>query len=601
MKGLTESYQRRHESGQSLVLIAFLLIALLGFTGLAVDVGFVWLRSSELSKAVDAAVLSGATELGIATDLPAADVRAQQFLLTNELPGSTLASMDSAAGSNLLGATTYTITVTWQVELYFLRVVGQENIDISQRATAAFFPLVDLYASRRVEDGILSTSMQSVFGPNICTDYGDPFTPPNPWKPQPYSYQYRIGIPDDYEASAGTNILRIEIFDPDSVNAPSTANYTIEHTRIFSDANPAIGQFEAGNNTGQRTNAYLQHTCEWEESGCSAGNTAYELDVANPFWFVRVDENRGTGGGNGDGGCGQPGSYTVEYNTQLEFRLRYFRRAPDGTLSNINLVSYTGQTDDPLRDHLGDTSHNTDLNWVSPGGFNSVGPVPTDCGSALGGYSLPGTDDGNGNDIGRCAGLPYRPVNEDGNSPAGFEIDLSNDLPNILVDPITGQRFVYLDVTGLSGASENDFEIWAGPPYYDLPANGNLRNVARLNDIHAGFNTYSNHGARVFAIGVLPMNSTVENTVDIPLLYVGPQFAGGEIEISLFDPDSGTVPPITFFFDSISTDDFVIEYTDQGCWGNGGCNDQWVGPPGSPDTAFVIDVPDATSECNQSW
>ena len=592
---------RQSESGQSLVMIAVLLIGMLGFAGLAVDVGFVWWRGSELSKAVDAAVLSGATELGIANDLPSADIRARQFLTTNELPNASLLTMVSSSGSNILGAVTYSITVTWEVELWFLPLVGQESIDITQNATAAFFPLVDLYASRRVEDGILSTSTQSVFGPDICTSYGDPFTPVNPWVNRPYTYRYRIGIPDDYEAKAGTNILRVELFDPDSVNAPQSNSFQIVHTDVFSDANPSIGQIEPPTTcTNGQINACLKQTCEWDDQSCS-GVTGQPLDNSNPFWFVRVDENRGQGGGNGNGSCGQPSSYTVEYNTELQFRLRYFRRAPDGTLADVPLATYTGQTDDPARD-IDNWSHQTDIAWVSPGGFNSLGAgVPTDCNSPLGGYSMPG-DDANGDgfdDAGtRCENQPHRPINDDGTSPSGFEIDLSRDVPNILVDSLSGQRFIHLDVVAMSGASENDFEIWAGPPYYDLPANGNLRNVERLNALNAGNNTYTSHGATVYAIGVLPMNSTFSHYVQIPLLYVGPQFAGSDIEISLFDPDSGTVPPIYFYFDTLSRQDYELEFTSQGCWGTaGGCDNQWVGAPGDPDSAFVIKVPDLTAEC----
>ncbi|MCB0016500.1 MAG: hypothetical protein KDE09_01860 [Anaerolineales bacterium] len=596
--------RRRSESGQSLVLIALLMVAMLGFAGLAVDVGFVWWRSSELSKAVDAAVLSGATELGIANDLPSADTRARQFLTTNEVPNASLLTLDSSSGNNILGAVTYSITVTWDVELYFLKLVGQNSIEIDQSATAAFFPLVDLYASRRVEDGILSTSTQSIFGPDICTAYGDPFTPQNPWVERPYAYRYRIGIPDDYEAKAGTNILRVEIFDADSMNAATTDTFQIVHTDVFSNANPAIGQIEPPRTCSQSTDRKdpcLQRTCEWEDQNCS-GVTDYPLDNSNPFWFVRVDENRGAGSGNGNGTCGEPGSYTLRYNTELQFRLRYFRRAADGTLADVPLATYTGQTGDSARD-LDTWSHETDIAWVSPGGFNSVGAqggVPTDCGSPLGGYSMPGDDaNGDGFDDGgtRCAGQPHKPINSDGSSPSGFEIDLSRDTPNILVDSLTGQRFIYLDVIAMSGASENDFEIWAGPPYYDLPANGNLRNVQRLNELNAGNNTYTSYGATVYAIGVLPMNSTFNNRVDIPLLYVGPQFAGSEIEVSLFDPDSGTNPPITFYFDTVSQDDYKLEFNTQGCWGTSGCNDRWVGPPGSPDTAFIIKIPDLTPEC----
>ena len=51
------------QRGQSLVLVALMIIGLVGFVGLAVDVGFVFARRAQLTAAVDAAALAGATEV----------------------------------------------------------------------------------------------------------------------------------------------------------------------------------------------------------------------------------------------------------------------------------------------------------------------------------------------------------------------------------------------------------------------------------------------------------------------------------------------------------------------------------------------------------
>ncbi len=611
------SQHPRSQDGQSIVLIAFLLIGMLAFVGLAVDIGFIWVRNAQLSRAVDAAALAGATELGITRFITNADEKARQFLLVNDLPPVAVNSLNSSEAINLLGATEYSITVTWPVQLFFLRLLNFTSVDLEQEATAAYFPLVDLYASRRVDDGILSTSTQSVFGPQICTRFGDPFTPfttddlgtPNPWRTDfssLYSYRYRIGIPSTYEADNGTSIVRIELFDPDSINAPATSQFQIVHTLAYSNVNNLGANFIEGpftcaqfNPTDTRVNTCIVETCEYAgqtngPNACAGRTQISNLDQINPFWFMRVDENRGQGAPPGNGQCGTtpPAVYTPGFNTQTEFNLRYFRRQPDGTLENVTLATYTAQVADGFRDHDA-WSHQTDINWVSPGGYNSVGPVPTDCASPLGGYSLPG-DDANGDgldDAGtRCAGEPHRPINEAQNDPSGFEIDLSTDVPNILVDSVSGQRFIYLDVTALSGSSENDYELWAGPPHYNLPANANLRNVYKLN--RPG--QFSSGGATVFAIGILPMNSIFQNSVDIPLLYIGPEYAGEVLSISLFDPDSGTVPPITFYFDTIAEDDYKVVFNTNGCWGTSGCNIRWVGPPGTgvDDTPFLIPVPD---------
>jgi hypothetical protein len=166
-----------------------------------------------------------------------------------------------------------------------------------------------------------------------------------------------------------------------------------------------------------------------------------------------------------------------------------------------------------------------------------------------------------------------------------FEVDLTSDVPNILTDPATGNRYLYLGVRTLSGASENGFEIWAGPPDYitTIASNVNLRNIQIINEP----GSHSSQGATVFGMGNLPLNSNFDFRVDIPLIYVPAEYAGQRVFISLFDTDSGAVPPVTFSFDSVASEDWSISFgsggTDpDGISGRcvpGGCNNQWVDPP----------------------
>jgi len=620
----TRNNDKRRQQGQSLVLIAVMMLAMLAFVGLAVDVGFVWLRGSQLTKAVDAATLAGASELGDGVGATLADANgvAKSFLYANDIPAEVVELSEnnsadaSSLGSTILGARTYALTITWPVELYFLRVVGWREIDLTRTATAAYFPLVDIYASRRVEDGVINTSTQSIFGPQICTSFGDPFSPFNsPWRWYNNGvYQYRIAIPADYEARTGQSILRVELFDPDTYNKPlSGVDELIIHTNLYSDTNAAPFSTSGACSGGNRGNACLIRTCEWEEQSCS-GVDQFQLDDINPFWFVRIDENRGAGAPPGNGNCGQP-SYNNGYNTRTNYSLFYFRQDTGGTIRRVPLASYTGQTFDATRDY--DASggsvlgHGTDLQWVSPGAPNPTvpmydaasttwgnqigGAVPTDCGSALGGYSAPG-DAGRADADRRC---PGEPVSEPGDG-TGFEIDLNGDVTGILEDPSSGTRFIYLNVTTIDGASENDFEIWAGPPYDSAinpalgprPSDVNLRNLFHLNNpgIH------DSGGASIFALGTLPMNSLFNNVVEIPLLYVGPQYAGRNIEISLFDPDSGTQPPLTVYFDTIAEEDYSVVFNAFDCGGS--CNNRWVGDPNGGTDPFVVPVPDYTEDCS---
>lgn len=577
----TQHNNETDEAGQSIVLIALILVALLAFVGLAVDVGFIFARSSQLQAAVDAAALAGVTELINGKD--AADTKAGQLLNANNVPISNTRgvsiTIDTADRLTPLGATEYSVTVTWPVELFFLRLLRQDDIDVTRSATAAIFYLADVYASRRVEDGTVSTSTQGIFGPNICHNYGDPFTPlGSPWHEPTsptdplYTYKYRILVPPDYP----TNILRVEIFDPDSINAETANPYTIPRTQAA--INTGLPPTTTATCSNDRMNPCTLQTGELTlyESG------ALQLDQINPFYFVRIDENRGTGAAPGNGGCGNPGSYNPAFNTRTQFELAYFRQNPDGTVQEIPLVSYTGQVGDGVRDNGG---HMTDMHWVSPGA-DVQGPD----------YPLPDGRVANG-----VTAVPVDP----GSSLNSFEINLDNDIPNIVTDPATGARYVYLNVKSISGASENGFEIWAGPPpgsgfvHPGVPSEVNARNVYVANNP----GSHNSRGVTIFAQGRLPMNSIYPNPVAIPLIFVGPELAGGEIQVSLYDTDSGAQPPLTFFFDSIAEEDWSLTFGQPGvddpdgvaagvrCL-PGSCNSRWVDPP------YRITIPGILDNCN---
>jgi Flp pilus assembly protein TadG len=564
--------QDQNERGQSIVLIALALVGILAFAGIAIDVGFIFARGSQLQAAVDAAALAAVTELA-GGGLPAADVKAGQFLNANGVPIATTeikndvlitTTMSSSTGSNPLGESQYSLTVTWPVELYFLKnFIDFENsswdlVNLTRSATAAYFPLADIYASRRVESGVLSTSNQSLFGPHLCTDYGDPFSPFNSiYEPGSYTYHYRILIPNDYPS----DVLRVELFDADSINQPNSTQQVSfsANAHALDPISFPLNPVDMNCTTNQKNPCLIQ---TGEESLVDPGGSPpVVLDQVNPFWFVRIDENRGHGTPPGDGQCGQPGSYTTGFNTATLFELFYYVQAADGTITKVPLAAYTGQTGDGSRDT---GNHLTDMHWVSPGGtvlYDQPASVPVDAGSAK-----------------------------------DFELSISADLPGILTEPGTGTRYIYLDVTAVSGSSENGFEVWAGPLYTGVSSNVNTRNIQVLNDpsVHAA------RGVTVYGMGRLPMNSNFDNAVDIPLIYVGPELAGQSILISLFDSDAGAQPPIIFYFDSISESDWSLTFAagdpdPDGVSGRckpGSCGSQWVNP------AYNITIPGVLDFCD---
>ncbi len=589
--------KNRREQGQSIVLVTFMMIGLIAFVGIAVDVGFLFARRSQLSKAVDAAALAAVTEVEKISELTAADRKAGQFLganlplstvLTDTLPDLGVLHFQSDAWEDDdLGSFNYTITATWPVEQYFLKVIGRDFTRITASATAAYFPTTDIYASRRVEDGALASSNQAVFGPEICSRFGDPFSPFTPnWaesyldSPNEYTglhaYNYRILIPPDYPH----DIIRVELFDPDSINRLNESA-TVTHTL------PAINLGEPETETLSCSASDI-NPCIIDTGERRLGLPA---DDVNSWWFIRIDENR-------EAPCGNYGYYNPEGNTQTQYDLYYLAQQNDGTIISIPLAQYIGQVGDNVRDT---GNHQTDMRWVSPGGrpaFDRPAAVAA---------AWPGVD------------VPATP----GIGIETFEVSLSTDLANILVDGETGNRYLYLDVTAISGASENGFEIWAGPPDYvdTVPGEVNARNVHIINNP----GSHSSSGLTVFGQSNLPMNSNVGidsdcdsadrllippapecNAVDIPLLYVPPEFAGGTILVSLFDSDSGSQPPVTFYFDSIAEVDWSMRFAassdanndpDAAYWAVqgitditgrcrlGSCQNVWVNPP------YAIPIP----------
>lgn len=91
---------RRNEKGQSLIIIAFAIFTLIGFVGLAIDLGLAYVERIRVRRAADAAALAAAAELPLED---AAIIRALEFLEQNDYGcGLTVAS----------GATSYSCTDT---------------------------------------------------------------------------------------------------------------------------------------------------------------------------------------------------------------------------------------------------------------------------------------------------------------------------------------------------------------------------------------------------------------------------------------------------------------------------------------------------------
>lgn len=602
---IPEGLNGDRERGQILLILALAMVGLLVAAGLAIDSGVLFMRQAQLERAVDAAALAGVVLLDGTdwTELAEANTRGQQVLATNTFetddPGPnesdfnddiecTLDAYDycgKAENGYLPGTLRYTVDAKSEAEVYFMQIVGFESFPLRSTATAEYQPLVDIYASEALQTGVLRSSNQAVFGPDSCTHMGDPYSPTynnenggggysNDWYDElGGAYQYRIRIPESYVYNSDDTIrfdqIRIELFDPDTANRSGSSFTT----------------YDQEGDTGSVS-------CSDRRQPCLSDVQLTGDGVDEPFWwFVRIDENRAPPSGYSGASCSTPGSYTDSYNTETEYRLYYLQEQTDGSLQEVDIAYYMGKIDDGAGE---DEAEATDMHWVSPGADCPESGGSPDYGNADCELMPPFTfddvyDDGNmsqfsaGEPVTETETCPTCTAASDGN----FIVQLvddggdSTETPDIYIDPETGQRDLYLDVRVTSGYSENGYEVWAGPPRtagsdYEVPAYVNARQMYITRELEDEPDFHNSQGAGVFGIGHLPMNSNTENRVDIPLAYLGPEFGGQDLSVSLFDPDSGHSPPISFWFEGIARETWMACFADD----NHDCDDPLPDGPG---------------------
>ncbi len=120
----------RHNGGQSMVVVALLLVVLIGMLAIVLDGGYAYLKRRTAQSAADAGALAGARELCVTGDHVLAVNRALEYTLDR---------------NKALNATAYTEPGVVTVEAYipfttfFGRVLGQPEITSSAIAAAGCF------------------------------------------------------------------------------------------------------------------------------------------------------------------------------------------------------------------------------------------------------------------------------------------------------------------------------------------------------------------------------------------------------------------------------------------------------------------------------
>lgn len=332
----------RHEQGQSIVLIALMIVGLVAFAGLAVDVGFLFARNSQFSASADAAALAGVVELHQTDGLNKAINRADQFLDANDW------SADAVTGSKSLtslGIPQFTFTATWNVDTFFLGILGFDQVQITKSSTAAYYARTDIPLTTTKDQGLIRTASPFIFGADACTSLGDAISPkyatattPNPLHDMTDGiYTYRIAVPHDYISDTGQSLVHVQLFDPDPYNNPS----------------PDLSGYEEVD--GDVVSGGL--SC----SGGAGEPCVVPISDTNPFWFLRVDESYTPGR------CPVPDTGNNMGNVVTRYDLYYLNEDDE----RQDLASFSSNRPADLTA--------TDMKWVTPGAEG--GKVPTDMGT----------------------------------------------------------------------------------------------------------------------------------------------------------------------------------------------------------------------------
>jgi Flp pilus assembly protein TadG len=326
----------RSEKGQSIVILTVAMIVFIALLGLSLDLGIIYVRRVQLSRAVDAAALAAVVEL---PDEDSAEAIATQFLHANGFPA---VNPDIVPGTGVMDSNWLTVTANMTQTLFFMPVFNIHTAPISALAVAEYKSPVEVYVSQTGESGVEGVVNLSVFGPDTWTSYGDSFVPlysDNHYTPNPYwdelegKYTFRIMVPSDYPEP----YVQIEILDPDCYNAPDPGDNRVEVEYV---------------QTGEKHLRQVSPPCSDRKDGClvptqdPCENPATG-EPCNPYWFLRMDENRSR--------FGEPGSYTGSYNTTTRYTLYYLSQ---GDNVKHTIASYTKGG--------ADSDANTDLQWVTP-------------------------------------------------------------------------------------------------------------------------------------------------------------------------------------------------------------------------------------------
>lgn len=234
------SRNRRAEQGQTILLVAVSIVALLGMAALAIDVVTLYVAKSEIQRAADAVALAGATAIansGVTTlqatngSLPDAETLAQNMATY---------AMNAALAANLVGGQTPTLVGTPTIDFV---AHGNNNptitVTLQQTNLPTFFARIFARTSAMTQ----ATATAEAYNPANMPE----FTPVTPVCVKPW-------LMADIDPTTGTSIVAPNpLITPATGELESTVDQLIGKSfYLTADCDPTAGQgkcnpFHGGN------------------------------------------------------------------------------------------------------------------------------------------------------------------------------------------------------------------------------------------------------------------------------------------------------------------------------------------------------------------
>ncbi|MDE3075409.1 MAG: hypothetical protein KGJ86_08270, partial [Chloroflexota bacterium] len=163
---------RRFQSEQAggvAVIVALLGVVLIGFLGLALDTGVIFVNQTQMQQAVDAAALAAAQDIGTGSSASDAVVYAAHNGVNPSVDPNT--AIVTNQGLNSLGGSSidsWQVTAQRTVALAFAPILGLPQATLKTSAVALYSPLASLDASYILP--------YAIWGGNV------PSNPTDPWE-----------------------------------------------------------------------------------------------------------------------------------------------------------------------------------------------------------------------------------------------------------------------------------------------------------------------------------------------------------------------------------------------------------------------------------